>query len=306
MRAKSSEEIRLCESQAALAYWTAWHELPITYPRSDLARVPDHWRKFGSRLSPLTRSPRLAVNPPNAMLNYLYALLESEARLALATLGLDPGIGILHNDTRTRDSLACDLMEPIRPQVDAYLVDWLIRAPLHREWFFEQRDGNCRLMSSLAVKLSETSDIWARAVAPFAEGIARSIWSMTSKRARSDAPATRLTQSRKREAKGISSDVHTKLISKPPALCRICGGALNRALKYCRGCMPTISRENVQEAAKLGRLATHKLQAQARRVSNSAATECCRKAWNPADKPDWLDEQTYRDRVQTPLSPYCS
>jgi CRISPR/Cas system-associated endonuclease Cas1 len=64
------------------------------------------------------------------MLNYLYALLESEARLALAALGLDPGIGVLHNDTRTRDSLACDLMEPVRPQVDAYLLDWLSRAPL--------------------------------------------------------------------------------------------------------------------------------------------------------------------------------
>ena len=37
------------------------------------------------------------------MLNYLYAILESEARLALATLGLDPGIGVLHNDLRSRD-----------------------------------------------------------------------------------------------------------------------------------------------------------------------------------------------------------
>ena len=116
------------------------------------------------------------------MLNYLYALLESEARLALAALGLDPGIGVLHNDSRTRDSLACDLMEPIRPQVDAFLLDWLGRSPLRREWFFEQPDGNCRLMSSLAERLSETSDIWARAVAPFAEGIAHALWSMTSKR----------------------------------------------------------------------------------------------------------------------------
>jgi hypothetical protein len=41
------------------------------------------------RISPLTASPRLAVNPPNAMLNYLYAVLESESRLALAALGLD-------------------------------------------------------------------------------------------------------------------------------------------------------------------------------------------------------------------------
>jgi CRISPR-associated protein Cas1 len=85
------------------------------------------------------------------MLNYLYALLESESRLALAALGLDPGIGVLHVDTQARDSLACDLVEPIRPQVDAYLLDWIGREPLQREWFFEQRDGTCRLMGSFAV-----------------------------------------------------------------------------------------------------------------------------------------------------------
>jgi CRISPR-associated protein Cas1 len=80
----------------------------------------------------------LAVNPANAILNYLYALLESEARLAAAALGLDPGIGLLHVNTDARDSLACDLMEPIRStQVDAYLLDWLTREPLRREWFFE-------------------------------------------------------------------------------------------------------------------------------------------------------------------------
>jgi len=38
---------------------------------------------------------RLAVNPPNAILNYLYALLESEARLAIAALGLDSWPGFL-------------------------------------------------------------------------------------------------------------------------------------------------------------------------------------------------------------------
>src|ERR1700720_3086532 len=106
---------------------------------------------FGARISPLTRSPRLAANPPNAILNYLYALLESEARLAAAELGLDPGMGFLHVDTPARDSLACDLMEPVRPQVDALLLDWLTRGLLKREWFFERRNGNCRLMGPFAV-----------------------------------------------------------------------------------------------------------------------------------------------------------
>jgi CRISPR-associated endonuclease Cas1 len=168
LSAKSSDQIRAIEARGALAYWGAWRDLSINFPRNDLPRVPDHWQKFGARISPLTGSPRLAVNPPGAMLNYLYAILESEARLALAALGLDPGIGVLHNDLRSRDSLACDVMEPIRPQVDAYLLDWLTKGPLKREWFFEKRDGNCRLMNSLAVKLSESALMWRRAIAPVA------------------------------------------------------------------------------------------------------------------------------------------
>ena len=91
------------------------------FPRKDHSRVPAHWRVFGTRVSPLTGSPRLAANPANAILNYLYSLLESESRLAAAALGLDPGMGVLHVDTfflhqGARDSLACDLMEPVRPQ----------------------------------------------------------------------------------------------------------------------------------------------------------------------------------------------
>src|SRR5205823_12681620 len=117
-------------------------------------------------------SPRLAANPANAMLNYLYALLESEARLAAAALGLDPGIRVLHVDTSARDSLACDLMDAIRPQVDAYVLDWVLSQPLRREWFLEQRNGNCRLMAPFAIRLTETASVWARAIGPVAEWVA--------------------------------------------------------------------------------------------------------------------------------------
>jgi CRISPR-associated endonuclease Cas1 len=118
-KANTIEAIRQLEAQAAQAYWSAWRDLPINFPMADYRRVPEHWRTFGTRKSVLTGSPRLAVNPPNAMLNYMYALLESESRLAAASVGLDPGIGVLHVDTDARDSLACDLMEPARPHVDA-------------------------------------------------------------------------------------------------------------------------------------------------------------------------------------------
>ena len=75
-------------------------------------------------------------------------------------------------DAPARDSLACDLMEPVRPEIDAWLLDWITREPLKREWFFEQRDGNCRLMGSFAARLSQTAPMWARAVAPLTEWVA--------------------------------------------------------------------------------------------------------------------------------------
>jgi CRISPR-associated endonuclease Cas1 len=131
-QADEISSILLIESQAARAYWSAWSTLPINFPKNDLPRVPEHWRSFGTRVSPLTGSPRLAVNPPNAILNYLYCVLESEARLAAAALGLDPGLGVLHVDTPARDSLACDLMEPVRSSVDSYLLDWITRQPLSK------------------------------------------------------------------------------------------------------------------------------------------------------------------------------
>ena len=299
--AKCSDEIRLWEAQAAKVYWRTWRDLPISFPRADFSRVPHHWKRFGSRISPLTSSPRLAVNPANAMLNYLYALLESEARLALAALGLDPGLGVLHNDLRTRDSLACDLMEPLRPKVDSFLLEWLNHSPVRREWFFEERNGNCRLMSSLASQLSETSNLWARALAPFAEGIAQSFWSMTSKQVKTKALATRLTQSRKREAKGKTLAKPVKSTLRPSTLCRICGKSINSSDRYCHGCVPTISRENLLEAAKLGRVATHSLGAEALRSATQQEHARARKLWDPKSLPTWLTEETYREKIRTRL-----
>src|SRR6266566_4966853 len=288
MKARSNEEIRRYEAHGALAYWTAWHQLPVPYPRTDLQCVPEHWRTFGSRLSPLTRSPRLAVNPPNAMLNYLYAILESEARLAIAELGLDPGIGFLHSDARTRDSLACDLMEPIRPQVDAFLLDWLRRAPLQRKWFFEQRDGNCRLTGEFAVELSKTSKIWRQAVGPLAEWIAHTLWSTTSQPARAKAPATRLTQRRKREAKGISTSTPVASIVNP--------------LTSRPNCVPMESRENPLETPRLVRLNAYDPIAQARRADTQRRQVAALRSWNPVEKPEWLDEKFYREQIRPRLA----
>ena len=285
------------ESRAATAYWSAWRNLPIQFPKTELRRVPDHWLTFGSRISPLTGSPRLAVNPANAILNYLYAMLESEACLAIAALGLDPGLGFLHLDTTNRDSLACDLMEPIRPMVDAYLLDWINRGPLRREWFFEQRDGNCRLMSSFAAQLSQTALTWRNAVAPFAERVSKLLWAGRPRTNRTGLPPTRLTQSHRREAKGQSSIQPVQQSHPVPLRCQTCGTSVAAGSKYCAECAVNVSRENLIEAAKSGRVATVSAKAQALRSATQRRQVAALKVWNPSDKPDWLNEKTYREKI---------
>jgi CRISPR-associated endonuclease Cas1 len=299
--AESIATVRLLESQGASAYWSAWRTLPINFPRNDLHRVPDHWRVFGARISPLTGSPRLAANPVNSILNYLYALLESEARLAAAALGLDPGLGVLHVDTPNRDSLALDLMEPVRPQVDAFLLDWITRETLRREWFFEQRDGNCRLMGSFAVRLSETAQAWGRAVAPFAEWVARSLWSKTSKSTSECPPATRLTQRRRREAKG-SRSLPMNRAPQPQSICRICGTPVARGQRYCAVCVRTVSKENLVEVAQAGRMAAQSPEAQARRAATKRRHDAARRGWLPSSLPAWLNKKKYEQEIQPGLA----
>jgi CRISPR-associated endonuclease Cas1 len=296
--ADTVERVRLIESLAAAAYWSAWRTLPITFPRKDEPRVPDHWRVFGTRVSPLTGSPRLAVNPPNAILNYLYAVLESEASLAAAALGLDPGMGVLHVDTKARDSLACDLMEPVRPQVDAFLLNWITREPVKRGWFFEQRDGNCRLMASLAVRLSETAPMWRRAVAPYAESVARMFWSPTARGAKSIVPPTRLTQRHKREAKGASPLPSAIRPPRRENLCRGCGKTIRSEHTNCADCAIGGATERLFSAAKLGRLAARSPEARAKhRASRRRHAEAC-SAWDASSQPAWLTDRVFSERIQ--------
>jgi CRISPR-associated endonuclease Cas1 len=297
--ADSITTIRLIESQAARAYWSAWSALPINFPKNERTRVPDHWCRFGARVSPLTGSPRLAANPANAILNYLYSVLESEARLAAAALGLDPGMGVLHVDTPARDSLACDLMEPIRSQVDAYLLDWITRQPLRREWFAEQSDGNCRLLSSFAVRLAETAPIWGRAVAPVAEWVARSFWSTI--RRPDTTIATRLTQNNKRAAKGTPAQLPYKRLTSQQNVCLVCGKPIERSHRWCSDCALTNSTAALVSGAKLGRVAAQTSLAKARRIETKRRHDLARSNWSQCKQPSWLTPELYSTRIQPRL-----
>jgi len=302
--ARHLESVLSIEASAASAYWSAWSMLPIQYPRTDLKRVPDHWQLFGARMSPLTGSPRSAVNPPNAALNYLYAILEAESRLAASELGLDPGLGVLHRDTPNRDSLACDLMEPVRPLVDAYVFDWLNRGPLQRSWFFEEANGNCRLMGKFACELSQTAMTWRRAVAPFAEEATRIFWQGRSKRSPFNPLPTRLTQSMRSRAERPTPASTAPVLPETRPRCGVCGGTVTTGSRYCLNCVPIVNRENLLEQAKLGRIATHSPTAEARRSTTQRKQFAAIRSWNPSELPSWLNEKTYRNKILPHLSKF--
>jgi CRISPR-associated endonuclease Cas1 len=293
--------LRAVESQGATAYWSAWHAVPVPFPKADLPRVPDHWRFFGSRRSQLSGSPRLAINPPNAMLNYLYAVLESESRLAAVALGLDPGMGLLHVDLEARDSFACDLMEAIRPHIDGYVLDWLTRdVPLPRAWFHEEPNGSCRLMASFVTLLSETGPMWARAVAPIAERVAQMLWSTARKPSRDDQLPARLTQRYRREAHLESPRAADEL---PAALrtCPGCGTPLKRRTARCAACESKEATKRLVEAATQGRLVAHNPDAQARRAAARRRDLRALREWQATDQPAWLTEQFYVAEIQPRL-----
>lgn len=301
-QADSLSTIRLIESQAARAYWSAWSTLPINFPKTDLPRVPEHWQSFGARVSPLTGSPRLAANPANAILNYLYCVLESESRLAAAALGLDPGLGVLHVDTPARDSLACDIMEPVRSTVDSYVLDWITRQPLKREWFFEQRDGNCRLMAPFAVRLSETASTWRRAVAPVAEWIAKQFWSTTQRRTQSTHAPTHLTQAHRREAKGGSSESSVRMPQPTDNLCTGCGKRIRNDSSTCIQCAVPNATKNMLDAARIGRLTANGPEAQAKRAIKARQNALAQHSWKKSDQPAWLTPELFAGTIQPLLS----
>jgi CRISPR-associated endonuclease Cas1 len=229
------------EARAAAAYWGAWASLRVsiaTRGRQQEHSIPEHWRAFGQRHSLITGGPRTATNPANAMLNYLYALLEAETTLACWQIGLDPGLGIFHTDRPDRDSLALDLMEATRPAVDAYVLGLLVKRTLSALNFAETRQGACRLTQTMAASLALTTAAWREHAAPHVERVAY-ILGGDGSRASTATPLTRANnlaawdrrapQRRHRQSRAGALAL--------PNTCRDCGAYLpTRRHRYCESC----------------------------------------------------------------------
>ncbi len=90
------------------------------------------------------RNRRPPRDPVNACLSLGYTLLHAEAVGACHAAGLDPLLGFLHEPSYKRESLACDLVEPLRPRLDA-LVWTLFRERALAAEHFAADKGACLL-----------------------------------------------------------------------------------------------------------------------------------------------------------------
>jgi CRISPR-associated protein Cas1 len=119
-------ELRVAESIAGRIYWQCFANVPIRFDRHWRVNVPEHWHRAGPRTSPIDRKrAKRALTPAHALVNYLAAILQTEATIAAQRMGFDPTIGLMHADKRYRPSLASDLMEPVRPVADRIVLELL-------------------------------------------------------------------------------------------------------------------------------------------------------------------------------------
>jgi CRISPR-associated endonuclease Cas1 len=253
------DQVRDLEAKAASVYFKAWsNRVAVTWASKDMPRIPAHWLGFKSRRTPLRMSSgaRRAADPINALLNYLYALAEIECRLACLTVGLDPGLGVIHADVRARDSLALDLIEPVRPVVDRYVIDLLDGHAFRRADFHEADDGHIRILPPLTHHLAGTLATWRSVVAPWAEHLAHafadaspynvrkatSLTSATRRRVAQDPAAPRRKNAAQRSLSTPRSEVG------PPAVCVDCGNPVTRQRRYCAACWPNRRTEALDNA----------------------------------------------------------
>ena len=101
------------------------------------------------------RRQRRAQDPVNALLNYGYAFLEGEVRVAAAASGLDGRIGFLHANNGRKDSLIYDLMELFRAEVTDRFVLTLLRRGTFMPSHFERHREGIRLTKEAALLWAE-------------------------------------------------------------------------------------------------------------------------------------------------------
>jgi len=145
------DELRMLEAHSASAYFRAWRATSLVWRASSRHPIPDEWRTIGQRSSRLQLTGnRSAAHPVNAILNYAYAVLQSQVQIKAVADGYDPLLGIMHYERDGSPAFVFDMMEPERPKVDRAVLAFLRTEALHPADFTIREDGVARLGPQLA------------------------------------------------------------------------------------------------------------------------------------------------------------
>jgi CRISP-associated protein Cas1 len=148
------ETLRLIEARAAVAYFGVWQALPMRWKGTARHPIPKDWLTVGQRQSLLNGSNRNATHPLNALLNYTYGVLESQVRITALSKGIDPTIGYIHVNRPGRVAFVYDLMEPLRPEIDELILDFIRSQTLSPSDFVLSGKGVCRLHPQMARRVA--------------------------------------------------------------------------------------------------------------------------------------------------------
>lgn len=113
----------------------------------------------------LGRNRRPPRDPVNSSLSLGYTLLHFEMVREIEIIGLDPTIGFFHSFEYGRESLACDLCEIFRPDIDRFVFGLFRDDVLHLNDFqvgSEAGTKACYLKKKARKKYFESYEKWAR------------------------------------------------------------------------------------------------------------------------------------------------
>jgi CRISPR-associated protein Cas1 len=144
--ARNVETLLQIEGTAALDYWGQW-QLAL---RHHARGWPQSWSEFHNRGSVISGSSQHATHPVNAILNYAYSVAAGLCVRSLIAAGFDPCAGYLHVDRHGRYSLAYDLLELLRPEIDHAILPWIASHSWRRADFPVTTSGIVRVHPNLA------------------------------------------------------------------------------------------------------------------------------------------------------------
>ena len=124
------------------------------------------WRQLlPSNLEFCERRRRPPPDPVNSILSLTYMVVLSEAIRQCKIYGLDSQLGFYHRVQAGRHSLACDLIETLRPHIECWVVQMFVHETLVKKHFTTSK-GVCILTKdhrpNYYQQLDKQTTIWRR------------------------------------------------------------------------------------------------------------------------------------------------